>query len=119
MPKAIQAKPDVALIDMGVGEPDEMASVVVEALQAAAQPENRGCADNGGDSFMQAARYMQTVFQVESTDWEKDVIHSIDLKVQLILLFCQSGDYALMTEPGYPVLARMQAIWEERFTICR
>ena len=40
-----------ALIDMGVGEPDEMAfPVVVEALQkAAAQAENRGYADNGGD----------------------------------------------------------------------
>ena len=47
------AKPDVPLIDMGVGEPDEMAfPVVVEALQkAAAQAENRGYADNGGDSL--------------------------------------------------------------------
>jgi LL-diaminopimelate aminotransferase len=104
------AKPDVALIDMGVGEPDEMAfPVVVEALQnAAAQAENRGYADNGGDGFKQAAaRYMQTVFQVKSIDWETDVIHSIGSKSALSILpacFINPGDYVLMTEPGYPVL---------------
>ena len=104
------AKPDVALIDMGVGEPDEMAfPVVVEALQnAAAQAENRGYADNGGEGFKQAAaRYMQTVFQVESIDWETDVIHSIGSKSALSILpacFINPGDYVLMTEPGYPVL---------------
>jgi LL-diaminopimelate aminotransferase len=104
------AKPDVALIDMGVGEPDEMAfPVVVEALQkAAAQAENRGYADNGGDCFKQAAaRYMQTVFQVESVNWETDVIHSIGSKSALSILpacFINPGDYVLMTEPGYPVL---------------
>ena len=104
------AKPDVALIDMGVGEPDEMAfPVVVEGLQkAAAQAENRGYADNGGDCFKQAAaRYMQTVFQVESVNWETDVIHSIGSKSALSILpacFINPGDYVLMTEPGYPVL---------------
>ena len=104
------AKPDVALIDMGVGEPDEMAfPVVVEALQkAAGQAENRGYADNGGDCFKQAAaRYMQTVFQVESVNWETDVIHSIGSKSALSILpacFINPGDYVLMTEPGYPVL---------------
>ena len=47
---AKKAKPDVALIDLGVGEPDEMAfPQVVKALQVeAAKPENRGYADNGG-----------------------------------------------------------------------
>lgn len=104
------AKPEVTLIDMGVGEPDEMAfPVVVEALQkAAAQAENRGYADNGGDGFKQAAaRYMQTVFQVESVDWETEVIHSIGSKSALSILpacFINPGDYVLMTEPGYPVL---------------
>ena len=107
---ASMAKPEVTLIDMGVGEPDEMAfPVVVEALQkAAAQPENRGYADNGGDGFKQAAaRYMQTVFQVESVDWETEVIHSIGSKSALSILpacFINPGDYVLMTEPGYPVL---------------
>ena len=47
---AKEAKPDIDLIDMGVGEPDEMAfPVVVKALQAAAEkPEYRGYAGNPG-----------------------------------------------------------------------
>jgi len=54
---AKKAKPDVALIDLGVGEPDEMAfPMVVKALQTeAAKPENRGYADNGG-ADLQAGR---------------------------------------------------------------
>ena len=46
---AKEAKPDIDLIDMGVGGPDEMAfPVVVKALQdAAGKPEYRGYADNG------------------------------------------------------------------------
>ena len=50
-------KPDTPIIDMGVGEPDEMAfPEVVNALQtAAAKPENRGYADNGGATFKSAA----------------------------------------------------------------
>ena len=42
-------KPDTPIIDMGVGELDEMAfPEVVNALQTAvAKPENRGYADNG------------------------------------------------------------------------
>ena len=51
------AKPDLPLIDMGVGEPDDMAfPEVVEALYAAAKdPANRGYADNGGREFKVAA----------------------------------------------------------------
>ena len=74
------AKPDIDLIDMGVGEPDEMAyPVVVETLQEeAAKPENRGYADNGGETFKEAAaRYMKNVFKVDDIDPETDVLHSI------------------------------------------
>ncbi|MCX7915322.1 MAG: LL-diaminopimelate aminotransferase, partial [Verrucomicrobiae bacterium] len=51
------AHPDVELIDMGVGEPDEMAfPITVRTLQEeAAKPENRGYADNGGMEFREAA----------------------------------------------------------------
>ena len=61
------AKPDVELIDMGVGEPDDMAfPEVVEALYAAAKnPAIRGYADNGGPDFKKAAAgYMKAVFGV-------------------------------------------------------
>lgn len=101
-------KPDVALIDMGVGEPDEMAfPQVVEALQTeAAKPENRGYSDNGGQDYKEAAaRYMKNVFGVE-LDAETEVLHSIGSKTALSLIpacFINPGDVVLMTTPGYPV----------------
>src|SRR5580658_1378718 len=50
---ALAANPGAELIDMGVGEPDEMAFAdCVEALaKAARKPENRGYADNGARPF--------------------------------------------------------------------
>ena len=104
------AKPDVDLIDMGVGEPDEMAfPVVVDTLQAeAAKPENRGYSDNGGDEFKTAAaKYMADVFGVTDIDAASEVIHSIGSKTALNMLpacFINPGDVVLMTVPGYPVL---------------
>src|SRR5512133_1734429 len=65
---AIAAHPGAEIIDLGVGEPDEMAfPEVVETLCAEARkPENRGYADNG-DSVLKeaAARYMARVCGVE------------------------------------------------------
>lgn len=101
-------KPDVELIDMGVGEPDEMAfPQVVKTLQKeAAKPENRGYADNGGADFKEAAaRYMKNVFGVE-IDPASEVVHSIGSKTALSLIpacFINPGDVVLMTVPGYPV----------------
>ena len=106
---AKKAKPDVALIDLGVGEPDEMAfPQVVKALQVeAAKPENRGYADNGGADFRLAgARYLKNLFNV-TLDPETEILHSIGSKAALSLLpacFINPGDVVLMTVPGYPVL---------------
>ena len=54
---AMAAHPGAEIIDMGVGEPDEMAfPEVVETLAAEARkPENRGYADNG-DSVLKQGR---------------------------------------------------------------
>ncbi|MGB0414254.1 MAG: LL-diaminopimelate aminotransferase [Coraliomargarita sp.] len=107
---AKEAKPDVDLIDMGVGEPDEMAfPIVVKTLQEeAAKPENRGYADNGGDEFKQAAaQYMADVFGVKNINADTEVVHSIGSKTALSMIpacFINPGDYVLMTVPGYPVL---------------
>ncbi|HBR95508.1 MAG TPA: LL-diaminopimelate aminotransferase, partial [Opitutae bacterium] len=107
---AKEAQPDVALIDMGVGEPDEMAfPIVIKTLQEeAAKPENRGYADNGGDDFKKAAaQYMADVFKVNDIDASTEVVHSIGSKTALSLIpacFINPGDYVLMTVPGYPVL---------------
>jgi LL-diaminopimelate aminotransferase len=103
------ASPEVPLIDMGVGEPDEMAfPEVVDALcEAARKPENRGYADNGGQDFKEAAaRYMQTVFGV-ALDPSTEIVHSIGSKSALSILpaaFIDPTDVVLMTTPGYPVL---------------
>ncbi|MDK3157142.1 LL-diaminopimelate aminotransferase [Kamptonema cortianum] len=106
---ALAAKPGTALIDMGVGEPDEMAfpEVVAELHKAAQKPENRGYADNG-DAVLKAAaaRYMDKVCGVPGIDPDKEVLHSIGSKAALSILpacFINPGDVVLMTTPGYPV----------------
>ena len=106
---ALAANPGAEIIDMGVGEPDEMAfPEVVEALhQAACKPENRGYADNGDGALkLVAARYLERVCGVKGIDPETEVLHSIGSKAALSILpaaFINPGDYVLMTTPGYPV----------------
>ena len=106
---ALAANPGAEIIDMGVGEPDEMAfPEVVDALhQAACKPENRGYADNGDGALkLAAARYLERVCGVKGIDPETEVLHSIGSKAALSILpaaFINPGDYVLMTTPGYPV----------------
>ncbi|MEK7851248.1 MAG: LL-diaminopimelate aminotransferase, partial [Deltaproteobacteria bacterium] len=108
---ALAANPGVELIDLGVGEPDEMAFPgVVDALRIeAGKPENRGYADNGIQEFKDAAvRYMEMVYGVEGLDPLSEVLHSIGSKPALAMfpsVFINQGDVALMTVPGYPVIA--------------
>ena len=106
---ATAAHPDIELIDLGVGEPDEMAfPLSVRALQEeAAKPENRGYADNGGPEFRRAAAaWMKNVFGVGGLDPDTEIIHSMGSKSALSILpaaLINPGDVALMTLPGYPV----------------
>lgn len=105
---AREANPGLPLIDMGVGEPDEMAPApIVEKLyEEARKPENRGYADNGDDALKQAAaRYLKNLCGV-AIDPAAQVVHSIGSKAALSLLpaaFINPGDVVLMTVPGYPV----------------
>ncbi|GAB6929643.1 LL-diaminopimelate aminotransferase [Paenibacillus sp. JCM 10914] len=107
---AKQEHPDVELIDMGVGEPDEMADsgIVAKLAEEASKPENRGYADNGIPEFKEAAvRYLRNVFGVEGIDAATEVVHSIGSKPALAMLpscFINPGDVTIMTVPGYPVL---------------
>ncbi|MFD2612831.1 LL-diaminopimelate aminotransferase [Paenibacillus gansuensis] len=102
--------PNVELIDMGVGEPDEMADagIVAKLAEEASKPENRGYADNGIAEFKQAAaEYLKNVFNVEGIDAETEILHSIGSKPALAMLpscFINPGDVTIMTVPGYPVL---------------
>src|SRR5512143_1410438 len=77
---ALAAHPGAEIIDMGVGEPDEMAfpEVVDKLHQEARRPENRGYADNGDAILKQsAARYLAEVCGAKGINPETDIIHSI------------------------------------------
>jgi LL-diaminopimelate aminotransferase len=106
---ALAANPGIELIDMGVGEPDEMAFPdCVDALNTAARkPENRIYADNGATLFKQAAaRWMKNVCNVADIDPETQIVHSIGSKAALSILpncLINPSDVAIMTTPGYPV----------------
>src|SRR5258705_3398084 len=97
------------ILDLGVGEPDEMAfPEVVETLSLEARkPENRGYADNGDAVLKQAAaRYLDKVCGVKGINPDTEVLHSIGSKAALSILpavLINPGDYVLMTTPGYPV----------------
>ncbi|MFO0946676.1 MAG: LL-diaminopimelate aminotransferase [Planctomycetota bacterium] len=105
---ALAARPDVEMIDMGVGEPDEpaFAEVIDVLAKEAKKPENRGYTDNGIDEFKNAAsRYMKAICGAD-IDPQTEVVHSIGSKAALSLLpncFINPGDIAIMTTPGYPV----------------
>ena len=106
---ALAGHPDAELIDLGVGEPDEMAfPLSVRALCAeAAKQENRGYADNGGPEYRRAAaQWMERVFGVAGLDPDTEIIHSIGSKAALSILpaaLINPGDIVIMTVPGYPV----------------
>ena len=106
---AMAAHPGAEIIDLGVGEPDEMAfpEVVEKLCEEARKPENRGYADNGDVMLKQAAaRYLDCVCGVKGIDPDTEVIHSIGSKAALSILpaaLINPGDSVLMTTPGYPV----------------
>src|SRR3989304_4303655 len=107
---ALKANPGAELIDLGVGEPDDMAPPgVVDTMQKeCARWENRGYADNGIIEFKEAAaRYMESVYGVKGLNPDKDIIHGIGSKPALAMIpaaFINQGDITLMTVPGYPVM---------------
>jgi LL-diaminopimelate aminotransferase len=104
------ARPDVELLDFGVGEPDQMAPAEIrEALKSAVDdPANRGYADNGIREFkVAAAEYLREFFGVTGINPDVEINHSIGSKPALAMLplcFVNPGDVVIMTVPGYPVL---------------
>ncbi|MEP6664211.1 MAG: LL-diaminopimelate aminotransferase [Verrucomicrobiota bacterium] len=105
----LRANPGAEIIDIGIGEPDEMAfpEVVEKLHEEARKPENRGYADNRDDVLKEAAaRYLDQVCGVKGINPATEVVHSIGSKAALSILpaaFINPGDYVLMTTPGYPV----------------
>src|SRR5207247_1749819 len=106
---ALAANPGAEILDLGIGEPDEMAfGEVVEKLhEEAKKPENRFYADNRDNVLKEAAaRYLEKVCGVKGIDPETEVLHSIGSKAALSILpaaLINPGDFVLMTTPRYPV----------------
>lgn len=104
-------RPEIELLDFGVGEPDQMAPAAIrEALKVAVDnPANRGYADNGIREFkLAAAEYLGKFFGVTGIDPDTQINHSIGSKPALAILplcFINPGDVVLQTVPGYPVLS--------------
>ena len=107
--EAMDKHPGIELIDMGVGEPDDMAfpEVVSSLAEEAARWENRTYTDNGIDEFRNAVkRYMKELFNVD-LHAQQNICHSIGSKSALTLIpacFINPGDLSIMTIPGYPVM---------------
>jgi LL-diaminopimelate aminotransferase len=108
----IQKNPTVKVIDMGVGEPEELpADSIVEALhREALVKENRIYPCNGILEFSQAAaRYLDRAFSI-ALDPRTEIMHCVGTKTalaQIPLAFVNPGDAVLATTPGYPVLPRV------------
>src|SRR5713101_3042893 len=104
----LAAHPDRQLLDIGIGENDDMADPLVREVgkREIDKLENRGYADNGIFAFKEAAaRFMKKVFSV-SLDAETEINHAIGSKPALAMVpavFINPGDVTLMTVPGYPV----------------
>src|SRR3989441_13377769 len=100
--------PGEEIIDLGVGEPDEMAfpEVVDKLCAEARKPENRGYADNGDAVLKEAAaRYLERVCGVRGINPETEVLHSIGSKAALSILpaaLINPRDCVFLTTPGYP-----------------
>ena len=108
----IERRPDVRVIDLGVGEPEEIAPVLVqEALAVAAREKaNRIYPNNGTNVFKEAAaRYLSRLLG-QTFDPRSEILHCIGTKsalAQIPLAFINPGDTVLATVPGYPVLPTM------------
>jgi LL-diaminopimelate aminotransferase len=109
--RAMEHFPERRFLDMGIGEPDEMADQsVLDALHKAAQKrENRVYADNGGSLLKETvAKYMHTLYDVD-LDSQREIVHCIGAKSALSYLpacFINPGDMVGITQPGYPILGQ-------------
>jgi LL-diaminopimelate aminotransferase len=107
--EARRRRPELPLLDMGVGEPDKSAAAgIVEVLaEEAGRPENRWYADNGIPEFQEAAAgYLADIYRVQGIDPSTQIVHGIGSKPMLAMLplcLINPGDITLSTTPGYPV----------------
>jgi LL-diaminopimelate aminotransferase len=108
----IASHPNVKVIDMGVGEPEENTdgSIIESLFSQAQKKENRIYPCNGVLEFQEAAaRYVKRDFGIE-LDAKTEVMHCVGTKTalaQIPLAFVNPGDTVIATVPGYPVLPKV------------
>jgi len=111
----IARNPGTKVIDMGVGEPEEIPDVgIIDRLYREAKvKENRIYPCNGILPFAEAAaRYLKRDFDI-TVDPKTEVMHCVGTKTalaQIPIAFVDPGDTVITTTPGYPVLPRV-ASW--------
>lgn len=104
--------PSVKVIDMGVGEPEEIPSeeIISSLAHEARVKENRIYPCNGILPFQEsAAQYLRRDFGIE-VDAKTEVMHCVGTKTalaQIPLAFVDPGDVVIATTPGYPVLPKV------------
>ena len=106
---AAKRKAGVDVISLGIGDPDRPTPpLIVEAMQeAVSEPEtHRYPSNRGREDFRGAVRdFYERRFDVK-LDPDSEVIPAIGAKeaiFNLNLAFLDPGDYALASDPGYPV----------------
>ncbi|MBX7144804.1 MAG: aminotransferase class I/II-fold pyridoxal phosphate-dependent enzyme [Oligoflexia bacterium] len=104
--------PDLPVIDMGVGEPEELAPERIRQVLAeqSAIKANRIYPCNGTQPFRDAAaRYLKRLIG-EDFNPSTEIMHCIGAKAalaQIPLAFVNPGDVVLATAPGYPTLPKV------------
>src|SRR5207302_10198642 len=104
--------PHVKLIDMGVGEPEELpgANIIARLAAESRVKANRIYPCNGTMPFREAAgQYLERLLG-QRFDPATEVMHCVGTKsalAQIPLAFLNPGDLVLATEPGYPVLPKI------------
>jgi LL-diaminopimelate aminotransferase len=113
--KFIEENPTVKVIDMGVGEPEEIpCESIIDRLNVEARIKaNRIYPCNGILQFAEAsARYLRSSFGID-LDPATEIMHCVGTKsalAQIPLAFVNPGDAVIATTPGYPVLPKV-ATW--------
>ncbi len=108
--EAIKRNPHIALIDMGIGEPDLPAdsNIIKMLCNEAEKKENKGYADNGILEFQEAAaKYLEKIYGLKNINPSENILHGIGSKSILSMIplcFVNPGDIVLTTVPGYPVI---------------
>ena len=108
----LKERPEVRVIDMGVGEPEERApdNIVERLYKESLIKSNRIYPCNGTEEFKEAAsRYLQQLIG-QKFDPATEVMHCVGMKtalVQVPLAFVNPGETVISTSPGYPVLNTM------------